>query len=70
MKLPRRSLLWSACFGASLYAQAQAADLMSVYAMALESDPTFAAASARRDAKRELKSQALAAVLPFTQRRL
>ena len=64
MKQPRRSLLWSALFGASLFTQAQATDLMSVYAMALESDPSFAAASARRDAKRELKSQAIAAVLP------
>jgi outer membrane protein len=64
MKLPRRSLLWTALFGASLFTQAQATDLMSVYQMALESDPSFAAASAKRDAKRELKSQAIAAVLP------
>jgi outer membrane protein len=64
MNLPRRSLLWTALFGASLFAQAQAADLMRVYEMALESDPSFAAAAAKRDAKRELKSQAIAAVLP------
>ncbi len=64
MNLPRRSLLWTALFGASLLAQAQATDLLNVYEMALESDPSFAAASARRDAKREIKNQALAAILP------